>query len=136
MDTQQFFNIISDANRETRSQYHVTLGELITALEGVEGNVYWNDVEGLEGPLSFDSYRGYYSDIALSDSTPPPASVLLEQAKIALETTFTGYKGGDFPADANKPLWRSEYGSASEEAIIDTRIEGNDLVLITKMVTL
>jgi hypothetical protein len=132
MDMQKLVDAMNAAGRSTRSDYHLTLGELIAALRDMPEDlrVDCGDVDG-EHPGRATSYRGYYSDLAFmptKDATT--AGELLKICEATLGTTLEGYKGGDFLMDANTPLWISEYGSSSGRAVIGITVDGPAKLII------
>lgn len=137
MNLQAFIDEMNEQDSRARANYHLTLGGLKDALENAPDSlpVVFNDGVGAN---YIDSYRGYYTDLAISDCKPvdPIMSVAEWRGVVeeALATTFQGYKGGDYPATPGKPLWRSEWGKASSEAIIDVRVESDRFVLMTKRI--
>ena len=133
MDLQKLINAMNDQNCRTRSDYHLTLGDLRNDLATAPDDlpVVYDDGMGAGG---FDSYRGYYTDIAIGDGPAKLVSVWREKVAEALNTTFEGYKGGDYPASPDKPLWRAEYGSWSSVAIVATAVRDGAFVLVTKQV--
>lgn len=117
---QQFLEAMSESDSQTRANYHLTLGGLRDALEKADPNalVLFDDGTPAGG---FDSYRGYYVDIAIDDAEN--AATVAEwrsEVQSALKKTFVGYKGGDYPATPEKLLWRSEYGCSSGVAVVGT----------------
>lgn len=131
---QAMVNAIGDAMRDTRSDYHVTLGELIAALDDApdEAIVCFDD-GGKPGKER--SYRGYYSDLSFEDGCEcETVSAFRDRMKTAFGSSYEGYKGGDFLMDERTPLWRSEYGEASGIAIINCSVIGGDFVLTCKQV--
>ena len=69
-------------------------------------------------PTTFDSYRGYYNELALGYSIEEPEKLmtvedLIHEAINCIGKEFTGYKGGQFVMDTNTPLWISNYGKCS-----------------------
>jgi hypothetical protein len=65
---------------------------------------------------NFDSYRGYYEDVAISRSCRSGAKLCREVHALAIATvgtTFVGYKGGDFRMNESSRLWVSQWGDAS-----------------------
>ena len=77
---------------------------------------------------SFDSYRGYYDDLALGyiakdyyeenkDDEIHTVKDFLEEAKRCLGKTFYGWKGGEFIMDKNTPLWVANSGHTSNFVI-------------------
>ncbi len=134
MDIQKMFDAMSAMDRNTRGNYHVTVGSLITALTKADGAL----------PVVFDdgtpvgdgnSYRGYYEDFALRDGDKDStvAELLTYMREKVLGQEFYGYKGGDFIMGEDTPLWRASYGSCGP-AIVDAKEIGGKLVLITKEV--
>ena len=114
----------------------LTLGQLEIILERTPKKALVEFPDGVY-PGNLDSYRGYYTDLAFDDSEEAiTAGDLLKVVKQALKTTFTGYKGGDYPASHDTVLWRSEYGSASRICIVNTHYDNfeNRLTLITKVI--
>ncbi len=133
MDLQRIADMAAAACRDTRTQYHLSLGSLIAALERVPP----------EAPVQFDagcapcrphSYRGYYEDLAFATTTSAlTAGKFLATLKDeVLDKPFTGYKGGGFTMGETTPLWVSEYGSASSIAIVGVSMVDGKVVLITK----
>lgn len=121
VDMQTLFDAVSEANRQGRSRYHLTLGAAIEKLNAMDGSirVVCSDNQD-EAPGAAMSYRGYYSDLAFAPSldTVTAAGFLAECAN-ALGKTMEGYKGGDFLMGEDTPLWVSAYGVASGRAVMD-----------------
>jgi hypothetical protein len=136
LDIQKFVDGIGDAMRDERSRYHLTLGNLIAALEGFphDAVVKLSDNPD-EYPRGADSYRGYYSDLAFKPS-PDFTTVgeLLAECRGALDATFEGYKGGDYVMGTNTPLWISDYGTSSRRAIVGIQMIEGRAVLLIKLV--
>lgn len=136
MDLQKLVVAMSNMSKATRSNYHMTLGNLIEVLEAAnDAAVVKFDNEELGNPGDLDSYRGYYSDLAFSPTTAPITVDFLKQVTAeAHGATLTGYKGGEFYMDSDTPLWVSRWGSSSGIAIVGARTDGNTLILETKQV--
>ena len=69
----------------------MTLGELIQVLEAADADKVV--------PMGFarpHSYRGYYYELAFEQEPNTTVGAMLEAARSALGTTYTGWKGGDF----------------------------------------
>jgi hypothetical protein len=130
MDIQKLMEITLSAHRDSRSDYHVTLSEVIDLARSAAGVVRFTDGGG---PGEEESYRGYYSDLSFNLEGETPAVDFLKQCEAALGTTYGGYKGGDFQMNGDTPLWRAEYGNTGE-AIVDAEIVDGDLVLRCKRV--
>ena len=85
------------------------LEELIKRLEQEDSNKIVS--------LGFDnphSYRGYYSDLAFTPAKNMTVGKMLECAKWALGSTYTGYKGGDFTMNKYTEVWLAHYGDCGE----------------------
>ena len=123
---QKIIDAMSASSRNTRSDYHVTLFQMIETLESVDKSLpVIVDVGGYIG--SEDSYRGYYSDLSFRPSSEISyCDDVLSRCKKALDSEYEGYKGGDFLMDKSIPLWIAEYGSIGR-AIIDIEVKGEFL---------
>ena len=129
MDMQKLINMLGDASRQTRSQYQLTLGGMIAALDKMPADM---PIEYEDGgfPSEPHSYRGYYSD--LSFETESGASTVAEissMLKSALGETFEGYKGGDYTMGNDAPLWSSSYGTGSGKALMAVDVVDNRAVI-------
>lgn len=134
MDIQALLDGMSEADRLTRSHYHLTLGEMVKFLSDKRRNL----------PIKFDtgvfpgrlgSYRGYYSDLAIAPSSDPlTIEGFLPSALAAIGAEFTGYKGGEFRMNSDTPLWLSDYGICSDIAIVGIYATDDEVVLQTKQV--
>jgi len=91
------------------------LGDLISALEGIDPNYMVYIKPYNLRPTGFDSYRGYYEDLSLSYDCDHDCTVadLLKWAKNAEGKTYMGYKGGEFYMTNKTPIWISNYGQAT-----------------------
>ena len=130
---QLMMDAINAEGRRTRSKYQLTLGKLISHLENSNQYAKVECTNGIS-PGEAHSYRGYYSDLAfeLNDPTEVDLKVkdFLAICRKILDTTFEGYKGGDFVMDANTPLWLSNWGEADNVAMMDVVRKNDDTVLI------
>lgn len=101
----------------------MTLGEFIKQLEKIPKNylVFIKPYDLI--PQDFDSYRGYYDQLALNYDINGSCTVekLLKLAKQSVNKTFIGYKGGEFVMTKNTPIWISNYGNTS--SILLTKVE-------------
>jgi len=87
----------------------MTLGELITILESADPSRI--------APIGFEhphSHRGDYSELAFVPVKEPLVSEMLSEAREALGTTYTGWKGGEYLMDAGTECWLSEVGCSGE----------------------
>lgn len=137
MNMTDMLQTMQDSWRRIRSQYHLTLGDLIKFLGDQEGHmiVRVGDVDEATYPAFPDSYRGYYADLAFAPTGEPiTCDELLKRCKLALNSTYKGYKGGDFVMSEDTPLWLSAYGINSQIAIVAIEHVGDSLVLKTKQI--
>lgn len=134
MDMQKFVDALSEAGRDTRSGYHLTLGVAIKTLGEIAPSTSATlNIVGTPGRVR--SYRGYYSDLAFEQELKPvTVGEVLADLKAALGKTFEGYKGGDFLMGENTPLWVSSWGSSSGLAVVDLLVIEGRAVFITKQV--
>jgi hypothetical protein len=103
-DIQALLDTIRTAMRDTRKDYHVSLGELIRLLDQA-------DPETLIYYTNPHSYRGYYHDLAI-EPTDLPIKVfqLNNQLKQILDKELYGYKGGEYLMSADTPVWIAHKG--------------------------
>ena len=121
MNFDDAWEMISEAARKTRSDYHLTLGELWDLLEDVPDD-YTIPVDGCH------SYRGYYEDLALSVNQEQKWTVAAVRMVLGCALNgevFTGYKGGEYVMDQNTPLWLAEWGKDGR-AILDLEIDHDE----------
>jgi hypothetical protein len=107
----------------------MTLGGLMDALALVQPDM---GVEFERGgaPGTFDSYRGYYDQLALGTSAVPVTTgELLDECRRANGATMTGYKGGDYLMGRDTWLNRAEYGACGSK-IVGAKVSGGTLVLL------
>ena len=136
MDIQKLVDTMGDASRNTRSDYHLTLGGLIEALEKFSPDVVvvCGDVP-TDHPGDAMSYRGYYSDLAFEPvNTPVTCGELLQECKRVAGETLQGYKGGDFLMGADTPLWIAEYGGSGGRAVVGISASEGRAVLAIKQI--
>lgn len=73
VDLQKMFDSMMKLQTETRKKYHLSLGDLVDALNKADKNLkvfasyVGEDVCGIEA--SACSYRGYYSDLAINPTS-------------------------------------------------------------------
>ena len=142
MDWETFSEELSRVGDECRSEYHVTLRELIHVLENANPNDKIAEMDIKHGDhvfydYEFDSYRGYYSDLVLIrsnindyDDDLLTVEKLLTLARRANGGTFYGYKGGEFKMGLKTPLWvADDQSNASQVAVIDIATDEGICVL-------
>lgn len=131
MDFQKFFDAMAESDRVKRGSYHVTLGDLIKGLAGLDQAAPITDGDG-RGLGDFDSYRGYYADLAIEPADAVgTVGDLLAKARAALGETFTGYKGGDFTMGEEAPLWIASYGCCGP-ALVSISVGPEGVRLVSK----
>lgn len=86
------------------------LGELIEALEAAPPNHVVP--HGFRNP---HSYRGYYDQLAFEPCDNITVHDMLAEARSALSSTFTGWKGGEFAMDEHTECWLANHGCCGEE---------------------
>jgi hypothetical protein len=131
MDIHSMVRAFGTGLRTARSDYHLTLGQLINVLNNAPTEA---PVEWLDGgsPGRERSYRGYYDDLALDPAGEPiTAFDLLKRLRAALGETYEGYKGGDYVMDDKTPMWRAGYGDLGD-AIVAANVVGGKVILICK----
>ena len=62
-----------------------------------------------------NSYRGYYDQLAFEPKANVDVHYMLLQAKAALGTTYTGYKGGKFKMTADTIVNVAHYGMCADD---------------------
>jgi hypothetical protein len=112
----------------------ITLGELIAKLEGKDpkANLAVQFLDKLRGVDGVDSYRGYYSDLAIEPGSMVLGTVAegLEVLRNAVGSTFEGYKGGEYRMNNRTLVWVDTYGSCTEQGVTGVEVM-NGLVVIT-----
>ena len=105
MGLQALVNGLSAGWQKERAKTQMTLGKLIAVLESLPTDT---PVANL---FDFDSYRGYYEDLALSlGEGTRQAGELLTDCRECMGEVFCGYKGGEYMMGATTPLWVADYG--------------------------
>ena len=112
---------------------NMTLGELRDFLATIEYDhpVYFDTGETV-GDL--DSYRGDYSHVAIDagGESPKLAGELVVDVANMVSSTMSGYKGDEYIAHMDTPLWFSEYGVSSGIAVMDVYTDCGKVILETK----
>lgn len=133
MDIQKLVDTLGKISKDTRSDYHLTLGKAIETLSKFKPEAKvrfdWNQ----SFPDNPHSYRGYYSDLALKMGDIP---CMVKEFKLMLEEslgkTFEGYKGGDFKMSDSTPLWCAQYGDCGRAIMGLFQVDENNAVILTK----
>src|ERR1044072_2340918 len=100
----------------------IALGKLIRLLECEKpDNWVTFDFVGMT-PTTIDSYRGDYSHLALGFKAEHDESMtvaaLLTLLKSSIGKVFHGYKGGEYKASEDTPVWVANYGESGSTAIV------------------
>lgn len=115
----------------------LTIAELLYELTKFDENlpVYW---ESGESPGDFSCYRGYYTDLAISDSAyTPTRKVFQSRLESVIGESYEGYKGGVFVMKPSTLVWHADgCGDCSELAVSGLRAVTGRLLLCTKVVEL
>jgi len=120
-------------------KYHgdlITLGELLDWLEKLPDDVIVRFNNG-SFPQVFDSYRGYYDQIALNDHGPVEPKVIhfLSLVNKAIGYEFHGWKGGEYKMTRDTPIWVAKTGEASGYGIVGMEYQtGSDAILVTRKI--
>lgn len=134
MDLQKLIDLVGEAERGRRK--NVRLAHFIDLLKAVPEELPIKYDTG-EFPGPPDSYRGYYSDLALAiepteNEEAPTVKHLLGWMQEALGKTYQGYKGGDFVMDAQTPLWASNYGECNGTMITGISVDSGWAIIKTE----
>ena len=113
MDIQKLVDVVNKTSKETSAREY-NLGRFIKDLEKLDQEKLIYVEEGL-GCDGLASWRGSYCELALEHEAGKKSNVkeVLENAKKILDSTLTGYKGGDFLMDKNTPIHIANYGENS-----------------------
>lgn len=107
------------------SALNLTIGSLLKKMDGISDDAEFQLTNGAHLNGFWDSYRGYYSDLAFAPAKDGEDHVytfwaLREMLNDALaQGTMTGYKGGEYPITEDTLLWLSPYGTASGDVLVD-----------------
>lgn len=85
-------------------------------------------------PTGIDSWRGAYSELALSWDMDGEAMTLdrfTAMLKWAVGQTCYGYKGGEYRMTRDTPLWVSNYGRGDHTTVTGLLDEGWRVVILT-----
>lgn len=121
----------------------LTLGEIISKCEEIQRRGY-KLLDGSEPiviydfagffPQYIDSWRGAYSELALSIEQSGPEltiSAFINLLKAARGKAFQGYKGGSYTMHNHTPVWAANHGESGNTAIIGVKDLGYQVLLTT-----
>ncbi len=124
-----FNNILTDLCKASRkakfdASPQLSVGEFVLMLENLEDQKAWIfiDLGSMTGnPTEFDSFRGYYDELALGVNLDYgnycTVEDLLLKAKAVIGKEFSGWKGGEYIMNKNTPLWVDNPGNCSNAMI-------------------
>ena len=119
----------------------LTLGEIIEQLQTVGVRSETNEPKSIQydfaylQPTYLSSWRGDYSQLSLGyeeNSRECLATNLLQNLKLGLKETFTGWKGGEYRMDENTKVWVANAGESANTGIVGLRDEGYRVIIETK----
>jgi hypothetical protein len=128
---------LADALQAARQPLHpaMRLGDMIDALSGVKPDAIVEFDFGGFQPTGIASYRGYYSDLALSFGEDGMSAGDLQTELIKADgSTFTGYKGGDYVMDRRTPVWVANYGRCHGVAVASVDDQDWRVIIRTAMI--
>lgn len=137
MTLEEFLASVMEDRREKHQG--MTLGRLKRLLDGYapDAPIILSNGGYLDG--DFDSYRGYYEDLAFDYSPIEIRHVatvqnFLNLIQKALEQgEMEGYKGGDYVITEETLIWIAHYGTTQgAEMIVDVMGANNAVLIITK----
>lgn len=144
IDIQKMFDDAVSAGRakEFAESDQLSLGEIISKCEAIaekghkisDGEISVVFDFGYLHPVSIDSWRGIYKELALGFSNkgnPMKLSAFIEMLKDAIDKTFEGYKGGDYTMSRHTPVWVANYGNSGSTAVIDVIDAEYQVVIVT-----
>lgn len=104
----------------------MNLGEIIEALERVPNKNLSVVISPFDlNPTGFDSYRGYYNELAIcydaSDNNMTVAQFII-LAQACNGSVFTGYKGGSYIMGLHTRVWVSNYGRCSYRIVKKVKV--------------
>jgi hypothetical protein len=122
----------SDITRYPQSNRHKTLNDLVNALLQVNPDSPISFRYCGTPSLKFVSYRGYYQDLAVTPGESGTVTVneFIFALHKAVGQIYVGWKGGDFVADLDSPLWVVVSASNIGEFITEVTVESDGSVVI------
>ena len=139
MDLNEALKTIDDQRlADSKTAGQMCLGELISKLEGIadKKKQVQFEFEYLH-PTCFQSYRGYYSDLAIGfdgDGVYPNVEKVLIQAKDCIGKAFEGYKGGYYTMHEATPIWVANWGKSGGTGVVGVRENEYTVFLETAIV--
>ena len=118
---QAAFDAIMKPHRDERGRDTMSLGEIIATLRKAkpEAWVQTYPIEDLK-LTTIASWRGIYEHLAIGYELGDggmKVGPLLAECEAAVGNTFTGYKGGDYVAALDTPVWLANWGRSPSSTI-------------------
>lgn len=115
-----------------------TLGQLIDALEKAKPKLIFHGYASLYVD-EIQSYRGFYEDLAIGATTEftegcYDGTAFLEYVKACEGREFEGYKGGDYTATRNTPLWIANWGMCGDTIVTGLHVDGEFAYILGKWI--
>jgi len=122
----------SDITRYPQSDRHKTLNDLVNALLQVNPDSPLTFRYFGTPSLRFVSYRGYYQDLAVTSGETDVVTVneFIFALHKAVGKTYVGWKGGDFVADFDSPIWVVYDASNVGEFVTEVTVESDGSIII------
>lgn len=112
MDLQKMVDSMNKVSKETSAREY-SLGKFIKDLKELDQDklIYVEEDIGCDG---LDSWRGSYCELSMQyEYKKSTVGEVLKDAERTLDSTLTGYKGGDFLMDKRTPIHIANYGESS-----------------------
>lgn len=143
MTFEEILKLQMDNVNAQRVQDHkgMTISEMVAILKTCDPEKeVWFDFEYLI-PTGFDSYRGYYSDLAIKfapidryNTNVMTCKEFTNKLKECIGKEFTGYKGGEFTMSEDTPVWVANYGNSGGTGIIGITETNINVILHTALI--
>lgn len=133
MDMQAMMDAFGAKISQEAGRDVMTLGELIARLEALPQDAETRlDFYSLP-PAGFCSYRGYYEMLAIKSGVRArTVAQVLADARAAMGAKFEGYKGGQYRMTRSTPIWVSNYGDASDQALQSIEMRDGVAVFVSE----
>ncbi|MHA1447952.1 MAG: hypothetical protein ACTSP4_00830 [Candidatus Hodarchaeales archaeon] len=114
---------IMDQNKLKRESEMYSLGDLIKELKNFNPDAHVGIPPFNLYPTGFDSYRGYYEDLAISYEATDYSNHItvadfIKLAEECIGKTYTGWKGGEFTMSEKTLLWIGNTGETTGLGIV------------------
>ena len=116
-----------------------TLGDLIDSLKQCKSDAMVFFDFGELVPYAFNSYRGYYEDLALDfkeygyEGGNPTAEEFLKLCEEQVGSIHTGWKGGEYTMDRDTSIWVAHTGDSTHTMLSGVMNDDYRVYLITKL---